>query len=169
MPVSILEFTVQRGGSGSQSRPGPPGRFMPDSPLVPDMSLPTALKIVALLFVGLLLIPAFLAMGPLGWVVIGSMFVVGAVQVHQNRKKSAEAGDGRPEYCPNCGAELDDGVFATDDPDDEWEVSYCPDCGAPVRGDDSGNESKVRKVNCPDCGSPNDPTDEKCDYCDAEL
>lgn len=130
------------------------------------MSLPTALKLVALLVVGLLLLPAFLAMGPLGWVVIGSMFVVGAVQVH--RKRSAETGDGRPEYCPNCGRELDDEVFATDDSDDEWEVGYCPDCGAPVR-DGTETESRTRKVNCPDCGSPNDPDDEECEYCDAAL
>ena len=142
---------------------------MPNSPLWPHTSLPTALKIVALLFVGLLLIPAFLAMGPLGWVVVGSMFVVGAVQVHWNRKKPAGAGDGRPEDCPNCGAEIDDEVFATDAPDDEWEVGYCQDCGAPVGEDDSGNESRVRTVNCPDCGSPNDADDGQCRYCDAAL
>lgn len=143
---------------------------MPDSPLVAAVSLPTALKVVALLFVGLLLVPAFVAMGPLGWAVIGSMFLVGAIQVHRGRNRSTEAGGGRPDYCPNCGTELDEDVFATDDPDDDWEVGYCSACGAPIRGgDDTGSESRVRRVNCPDCGAPNDPDDDECEYCEASL
>lgn len=113
------------------------------------------------------MLPAFLAMGPIGWVVIGSMFVVGVVQVH--RKRSADSGEGRPECCPNCGSESDDVVLATDDADDEWEVGYCPDCGAPIRDDDAGDDSKVRNVNCPDRGSPSDPDDVACDYCEAPL
>lgn len=131
------------------------------------MSLPTVLKILALLIVGLLLVPAFVAMGPIGWVAIGSMFLVGVVQVH--RERSAASSGGRPEYCPNCGTELDDDVFATDGPGDEWEVGYCSACGAPIRGDEAADESKVRKVNCQDCGAPNEPEDEECEYCEADL
>lgn len=139
---------------------------MHDTALLPDMSLPTTLKVVALLVVGLLLIPAFVAMGPIGWVVIGSMFLVGVVQVH--RKRSSASGGVRPEYCPNCGSEIDDDVFAADDPDEEWEMGYCPACGAPIRGDD-GSESRARPVNCPNCGAPNEPDEEECAYCEADL
>lgn len=140
---------------------------MPETALLPDVSLPIALKVVALLVVGLLLIPAFLAMGPIGWVAIGSMFLVGVVQVH--RERSAKSSGGRPEYCPNCGAGLDDDVFATDEPDNAWAVCYCPDCGAPLEDDDPGSESKPRRANCLDCGAPNDRGDDECGYCGAEL
>lgn len=131
------------------------------------MSLPTVLKVAALVVVGLLLTPVFVAMGPIGWVAIGSMFLVGVVQVH--RKRSAVSGGARAEYCPNCGIELDDDAVATDVSEVEWEVAYCPDCGATVRGKDSYSRSRVHKMNCRDCGAPNDRGAEECDYCEAAL
>lgn len=93
------------------------------------------------------MIPAFVAVGALDWAVIGSMVLAGAVRVHRSRKRSVDTGNGPPEYCPNCGTEPDDdGVFATDDPDDERDVGYCSACGA-----------------------PNDHDDDACEHCEAAL
>lgn len=132
------------------------------------MSLPTALKVVALLVVGLVLIPAFVAMGPLGWAVIGSMILVGAVQVHRSRKRDSRADDGLPKYCPNCGTELDDDVFGGE-ADGDWKVGYCIECGVPIEAGSDDEDSVAKRTNCPDCGAPNESGADECEYCDAEL
>lgn len=132
------------------------------------MSLHTALKAIGIVFVGLLLLPAFVAMGPVGWTVVGVMLMIGVLQVHRERSRDDSAGK-RPAYCPNCGSQID--AYADDYETrvaTQWQVEYCPDCGAPLASG-TESESRPRRGNCPDCGAVVDPEDSECDYCRAEL
>lgn len=133
------------------------------------MSLQTALKAVGLVVVGLMLLSAFIAMGPVGWVVIGTMVAIGVIQVHRNRRRSEDEAGDAPAYCPNCGADLDAAAYERQaGADSQWKLNYCPECGAPVAPDSSG-DAAPRPQNCPDCGALNDPGETECDYCHADL
>lgn len=122
------------------------------------MSLRIALQGVGIVVAGLVLLWGFLAMGPLAWVVIGTMLVIGVLQVLRDRRRSKSESGELPAYCANCGSALAlDAHVAGGSEDAEWELDYCPDCGAPVApAGASGSVGKTR--NCPDCGAPNDPT-----------
>lgn len=132
------------------------------------MSLGTALKAVGLVVVGLVLLWTFVAMGPIAWVVIGTMLAVGVIQVHRERRRGADEGDETPAYCPNCGTEIEVAYDAAGDAGGEWAINFCPECGAPV-APDSESEAAARPQNCPDCGALNDPLATECEYCHADL
>lgn len=132
------------------------------------MSLRIALQAVGIVVVGLLLLMTLLAMGPVAWLVVGTMVAIGVLQVHRKRRQRRErrAGEGTT-YCANCGSEVD--LEAYDD-DPAWEVAHCTDCGAPVEtATGPATDDATSRRNCPECGSPNGPEATTCTYCDAEL
>ena len=151
------------------------------------MSIRTALQVIGLLTVCYLLFLALLAMGPIGWLVFVPMLVFGLVQAHRKRSQRRASDRGGPNYCPNCGSEIDTDWFdetAADaerggSSDADWTVRYCPDCGAPLEtvADDrsdcddgsTGGDRRSSPANCPDCGAPNDPDRATCKHCDAAL
>lgn len=131
------------------------------------MSLRIVLAAVGLVTVGWVLFWTLVAMGPIAWVVIVPMLVVGVVQVY--RKRRGRRPDDGVRYCPNCGAEIvpptDDGEAAA--PTDRPTV-YCVNCGESVDIDGASDATPTVR-NCPECGSPNDPDAGACEYCDAAL
>lgn len=132
------------------------------------MSLRIALQAIGLLIVGYLLLVAFLAMGPIGWAVFGTMSVIGLVQVYRSRRRRARTTDDRPKFCANCGAEL---AYELDDSSADssgFETNHCSSCGAPVPSP-SETSPTVRRKNCPECGAPNDAEETTCNYCEATL
>lgn len=132
------------------------------------MSLHPTLEAIVVVILGVLLLPAFIAMGPLAWVVLGGMLLIGIVQVHRGRDRN-EKGVERPTHCPNCGVRIDAYAEEYERRDDsQWQVQYCPDCGAPL-APETGKEPRPSRGNCPDCGAVVDPADSECDYCHAEL
>ncbi|MDR5673116.1 Zn-ribbon domain containing protein [Halalkaliarchaeum sp. AArc-CO] len=163
------------------------------------MSLRTALLAVGLLVVGYVLFVAFLAMGPIAWVVFGTMILIGMIQVYRTQRAPDRDSESEPRFCANCGAELafepvdedgdgEDGDGADGDGEDgdgkdgessdgqdehrEYSVNFCSSCGAPVpdaTDGDAGGGAERRRQNCPDCGAPNDPDLTACDYCGTAL
>lgn len=132
------------------------------------MSLRTVLQAIGLLAVGWVLFWGLFAMGPLGWVVFGTMLVVGVLQVHRERSRRNRDRNGAA-CCANCGATVDLEAFDTDGEErTKWEVNHCSNCGAPVQST-TDDESRSTTRNCPDCGAPNEPSDGTCAYCDAAL
>jgi DNA-directed RNA polymerase subunit RPC12/RpoP len=81
--------------------------------------------------------------------------------------------DDLPQFCANCGAELDYELEdATDSDDGEYGVDYCSFCGAPLPvGTDPAAErddsldSATERTNCPDCGVLNDVNRTECRHC----
>lgn len=130
------------------------------------MSLHTALQAIGIFIIGILLLGAFLEMGPLAWIIFGTMIVLGVLQVQ--RQRSRRAGEDDTTYCANCGTEVDFEIFDGNDDEDSWDVAYCTRCGAPVDPEISSG-AVSGPVNCRDCGSPNDPDDQRCRYCEAPL
>ena len=131
------------------------------------MSLRIALQLIGLLFVALLVGGWILAMGPIGWVVFGTMLAIGFVQVYRQRRRRHEALDA---YCANCGSEVDVDAYETERTDqDEWRANYCTHCGAPVTARPEAGSSSPGRRNCPDCGAPNDPAARTCTYCNTGL
>ena len=149
------------------------------------MSLRTALLAVGLLVVGYVLFVAFLAMGPIAWVVFGTMILIGIIQVYRTRRAPDRDSGTDAQFCANCGAELafelvdgddtrveDDQIEDDEGDTGEYSVNYCSSCGAPVPSTSDGDADggvERRRRNCPDCGAPNDPDRTACDYCGAAL
>ncbi|MEF8780606.1 MAG: zinc ribbon domain-containing protein [Haloferacaceae archaeon] len=132
------------------------------------MSLRVALQAVGLLVVGYALFAALLGMGPVAWAVFGTMLAIGALQVYRKRsREAADAGD-PPQFCVDCGAELDPDPGADGSGSREVEVNYCGACGAPVPSAGESDPGE-RTVNCAECGAPNDADRSACDYCGAPL
>lgn len=129
------------------------------------MSLHTALQAIGIVIVGTLLFGTLLDMGPLAWVIFGTMLVLGVLQVQRRRRNRAAEDDDA--YCANCGTELDFELFDAEG-GDQWGVAYCPSCGAPVNSDRDA-DAFGGTMNCPDCGSPNDAGNERCQYCETPL
>lgn len=132
------------------------------------MSLRIVLLAIGGVFVGWILFWTLLAMGPIAWVVIVPMLIIGLVQVYRKRAKMETAADG-VYYCANCGTEISrttaDGERA-DGPDRE--LNYCTNCGEPVEIDER-EDAAQRVQNCAACGAPNDPDAEACTHCHAAL
>lgn len=133
------------------------------------MSLRIVLQAIGTVVVGGMLLLAFLSMGPVGWVVIGAMFVIGVLQVHRNRRRGDRNSGDMPAYCANCGAALPVDAFDSDDLEDsEYETDYCSRCGAPVVPEPQDSSASTQR-NCPDCGALNEPGADECNYCHADL
>lgn len=132
------------------------------------MSLRIALQALGLLVVGYVLFVAFLAMGPIAWVVFGAMLVIGILQVHRKRRQPDPETGGGPQFCANCGAKLDREIDENSPGSQEFEVNYCSSCGAPVPST-ADTAPAAQRTNCPECGAPNDAEQTECDYCEATL
>ena len=149
------------------------------------MSLRTAFLVVGAVVVGLFLLEGFLAMGPLGWLVFGTMIVIGIVQVHRNRRRADGSADDEAVFCANCGESIDPTIFddetrdnddvPRDNNDPDWSVNYCRSCGAPIPETDlnrlleaSTPPARSRQT-CPDCGASNELDQTECGYCNAAL
>ncbi|AUX07781.1 hypothetical protein AArcSl_0124 [Halalkaliarchaeum desulfuricum] len=134
------------------------------------MSLRTALLAVGILVVGYVLFVTVLAMGPLGWIVVGTMLLIGMIQVYRKRRGLNRDGETPPRFCANCGAELapEFGEGDVEGEDSEFGVNYCSSCGAPVPSA-ADTATEKRRCNCPDCGARNDADRSECDYCGAVL
>ncbi|QCS41588.1 hypothetical protein [Natrinema versiforme] len=126
---------------------------------------------------------AFLAMGPIGWLVFGTLLAVGVIQVHRKRATETSRPDDVSGYCPDCDVTVDLEVADGDgeggdraDPSDP-SVRYCPNCGESIDSDgDVENAADSRDArratgttNCAACGAPNDPERTTCKHCDAAL
>lgn len=142
------------------------------------MPLRTALLVVGAVVVGLFLFEGFLAMGPLGWVVFGTLIFIGIVQVYRNRRRADGPFDDDAIFCANCGAPFDPTIFedeTRENSDPDWSVSYCRNCGAPVPEEDLNRLLKVStppgrtRQSCPACGAPNEHDRTECGYCSANL
>lgn len=132
------------------------------------MSLRIALQAIGLLVVGYVLFVAFLAMGPVAWVVFGAMLAIGILQVHRKRRQhDQETGDG-PQFCANCGAKLDHETGENSSGSQAFAVNYCGSCGAPVPST-ADTAPAAQRANCPECGALNDAERTECDYCEATL
>lgn len=108
-------------------------------------------------------------MGHIAWGVIGKMLVTDELQVRRDRRRSKPNTGERPAYCANCGSALTLDVYGADGSDDtEWELNFFPDCDAPM-APQAENVAGRRKKNCPDCRAPNDPDEDGCTSCQAEL
>ena len=141
------------------------------------VSLRTALLVVGVIVVGLFLLEGFLAMGPLGWIVFGTLIGIGIVQVYRNRRRADGPTDDEAIFCANCGEPIDPTIFEDEmeDDDPDWSLSYCRNCGAPVPKEDvnrllemSTDPGRTRQ-SCPDCGAPNEFGRTACEYCNATL
>ena len=142
------------------------------------MSLRTALLVIGVIVVGLFLLEGFLAMGPLGWIVFGTLIGIGIVQVHRNRRRADDPADVEAIFCANCGEPIDSTIFEdeTGEGDDShWSVSYCRNCGAPIPEEDLNRLLEVStpsgrtRQSCPACGAPNEHDRTECGYCSATL
>ncbi len=75
------------------------------------MSLETALKGIGLVTVVWFLFWALVAMGPLGWIVLGPILLIGIVQVYrkrdERRRQNHAASTAGVQNCPDCGAPND--------------------------------------------------------------
>ncbi|MDG5818782.1 zinc ribbon domain-containing protein [Natronococcus sp. A-GB7] len=130
------------------------------------MSVHNALQAIGLLALAYVLFWSFVALGPIGWVAFGTLFLVGVVQVSRERRRGGSDGDPDwPNYCTRCGTALE---FDADGAEPGESVRYCGECGTPVQAE-TRNEAASAAVNCADCGAPNDPGRTACTHCGLEL
>jgi DNA-directed RNA polymerase subunit RPC12/RpoP len=127
---------------------------------------------IALLFAGAAVAFFLFLLGPLGWLLGGALGFVAIVEtlLRDGSDGSAEsdgsAGSERPQFCANCGAELDLELAETGD--GKFGVNYCNACGAPVpSGGESGEATE--RINCPGCGSLVQKDQSECGYCGETL
>ncbi|QLK27286.1 hypothetical protein HYG81_06705 [Natrinema zhouii] len=122
-------------------------------------------------------------MGPIGWLVFGTVLAVSVIQVHRKRAKETDRTHDETGYCPDCSVTVDlviiDGNGKGGDRPDPSNpsVRYCPNCGESIDADgDAENAADSRDArratgttNCAACGAPNDPDRTTCKHCEAAL
>ena len=106
------------------------------------MTVRAGLQAIGLLVVCYLLFSAFVALGPLGWLLFGTLLVIGLVKGYRGRTRESA--------------------------DESGETDYCPECGAPI-APAAEHGSGAGPVNCDACGAPNDPERTTCKHCNTEL
>ena len=111
------------------------------------MSQQIAFKALGTVVVGLELLVEFLAIGPLGWAVIG------AVRVRE-RFAGAEAEGGKPPtYCGYCGSPFGGEARRPENSSEAGRGgSHCPICGAAITLSSGGADARGR--NLPRDGCP---------------
>ncbi|ELY68132.1 hypothetical protein [Natrinema versiforme] len=137
------------------------------------------MKPVALLVGACLLLLGFIAMGPIGWLVVGTLLAVGVIQVHRKRARETDRTHTETGYCPDCGATIELESASGDGEGGDRvvpSVRYCPNCGESIdsEGDtenaaDSSAPGQTGTTNCAACGAPNEPDRTTCKHCDAAL
>ena len=121
---------------------------------------------IALLFAGAAVAFFLFLLGPLGWLLGGALGFVAIVETLLRDGSDGSAGSERPQFCANCGAELDLELAETGD--GKFGVNYCNACGAPVpSGGESGEATE--RINCPGCGSLAPKDQSECGYCGETL
>jgi hypothetical protein len=99
-------------------------------------------KALGTVIVGLELVVEFLAIGPLGWAMLG------AVRVHE-RRTGSDTGPGKPPtYCGYCGSPFGETERGYESSSESGrETSHCPICGALITlgaGDDADERARTR-------------------------